>query len=253
MDNRYAVQERFALWGGREGQNRLASSVAVVVGAGALGGTSANLLTRAGVGKLRLIDPDSPSLENLHRQLLFTETDIRSGVTKADAAANYLRTVNKDVFVEPVVTKLDAYNAERLLQGANVVLDGLDNMESRFVLNEACHKLKIPWIHAGVIGGRGQLLVVRPHQGPCLRCWLSPESSAKLTLQVSIDGVIGPIPACMASLQVSEALKILLCAEDALLDGLLKIDLWPPSFKTLRASYLANSECPVCNGKYEYI
>jgi molybdopterin-synthase adenylyltransferase len=251
--NRYIVQERYAHWGGREGQNRLTASTAVIIGVGALGGTAATLLARAGVGNLRLIDPDSPSMENLHRQILYTEADIKPGVTKAKAAADFLKTANSEVLIEPLVARLDVKNAESLLLGADVVLDGLDNMESRYVLNEACHRLRIPWVHAGVVGSRGQLMVIRAGKKPCLRCWSSPESAAKQAAQVSIQGVIGPTPACVASLQVNEALKILLCAENALLDGLLKIEFWPPSFKILQSSRLENPQCPVCNGKYEYI
>jgi adenylyltransferase/sulfurtransferase len=210
--NRYIVQERYAHWGGREGQNRLTASSAVIVGVGALGGTAATLLARAGVGRLRLIDPDSPSLENLHRQILYTEADIRPGVTKVKAAADYLMTVNSEVLIEPLVARLEAKNAESLLLGADVVLDGLDNMESRYVLNEACHRLRISWVHVGVVGSRGQLMVIRAGQKPCLRCWSSPETSARQVAQVSTHGVIGPTPACMASLQANEALKLLLGA-----------------------------------------
>ena len=249
---RYSVQERFAPWGGQEGQARLAGATAVVVGVGALGGAGANLLVRTGVGRVRLIDPDYPNLENLHRQILYNEADTLAGIPKAQAAANHLRSVNSEVSMEPVITRLAANNAKSLLQGADVVLDGLDNMESRYILNEACHSMNIPWIHAGLVGSRGQIMVIRPGKGPCFRCLATPADSEKSS-QVSVHGVIGPTPLCLAGLQVNEALKILLGAEEFLLEGLLKIELWPPRFKTLEKSYLTNPECPVCNGKYEFI
>ncbi len=253
LADRYIVQERFPQWGGRQGQSRLSASTAVVAGLGALGGTCANLLARAGVGKLRLIDMDHPSIENLHRQVLYTESDAVDGVTKAEAAAGYLKSVNSDVCLDPVVAKLDAGNASTLLQGADVVLDCLDNMGSRYILNEVCHKLKIPWVHAGIVGSRGQLMVIRPGHGPCLRCWCVPGLSERPEVNVSVLGVIGPTPLCVASLQADEALKLLLGVEKSLLGGLLKIELWPPSFKILQPDHLKNPHCPVCNGRYEYI
>jgi molybdopterin/thiamine biosynthesis adenylyltransferase len=252
-EDRYAVQEKFALWGGVEGQSRLAGASAVVVGVGALGGTSATLLVRAGVGRLTLIDPDYPSLDNLHRQILYTEADTRTGLNKAEAAAKYLGSVNCEVCIKPVAARLEPKNAISLLQGADVVLDGLDNMESRYVLNEACHSMGTPWVHAAVVASRSQIMVIRPGQGPCLRCWSNPEDSEKSTPLISVHGVIGPTPLCMAGLQVNEALKILLGAEEFLLAGLLKVELWPPGFKTLEYKYLRNSECPVCSGRYEFI
>jgi adenylyltransferase/sulfurtransferase len=253
LDDRYAVQQRFAFWGAAEGQLHLGKSTAVVIGVGALGGTSANLLARAGVGRLRLVDPDYPSMNNLHRQILYYETDIGAGIPKAEAAARNLRSANHDVCIEPVVAELKATNARSLLDGADVVIDGLDNMKSRYVLNEACHRMNIPWVHAAVVASRGQMMVIRPDRGPCLRCWSNQEDAEKSTPLVSVHGVIGPTPLSLAALQVNEALKLLLGAEEFLLEGLLKIDLWPPRFKTLEKKYLTNPECPVCNGKYEHI
>lgn len=247
------MQERFPLWGGQEGRRRLSSATAVVVGVGALGCTSAGLLARAGIGRLRLIDPDLPSLQNLHRQTLFTEADVQSGLSKAEAAAKYLRTVNGEVLIQPLSKRLEPGNAERLLKGAHVVLDGLDNMESRYVLNEACHFLGVPWVHGGVVGSNGQLMVIRPERGPCLRCWCLPGVSNSPKWDVSIQGVIGPTPSCIASMQVCQALKLIIDPESEALDGLLKMDMWSLRFSNIGGNHLANPDCPACNGKYEYL
>lgn len=239
---------KFAPWGGPRGQARLATASVVVVGVGALGGACANLLARAGVGRLRLVDPDRPELRNLHRQLLYNEADTRSGLSKAHAAADYLAGVNHDIALEAVEDRLTADNAHHLLGGADLVVDGLDSLEPRLALNQACHDLGIPWVHASLSGSRGQLMVIRSGGQPCLRCWSRPGDPGKPGRGVDQRGVIGPTPLCLAGLQANEALKLLLGQEDYLLDGLLVMELWPPAFKTLAAARLANPHCPVCGG-----
>jgi adenylyltransferase/sulfurtransferase len=249
MSQRYEMQERYPAWGGEQGQARLGSSQAVVVGVGALGGASAAILVRAGVGRVRLIDPDHPALGNLHRQLLYNEDDVAAGQGKAATAAAHLAVVNSQVRLEAVEAKLAEDNAAELLAGADVVLDGLDNMASRHVLNRACLDLGIPWVHASVAGSRGQVMVMRPGLGPCLCCWSPPGAPEKPGLSVDDQGVLGPTPACVASIQANEALKLLLGAHDALLDGLLTVELWPPRFKTLASRFLINANCPECGVK----
>ena len=170
MASRYQVQERFAPWGA-DGQARLSKATVAVVGVGALGGVSAGLLARAGVGRLRLIDHDHPSIENLHRQVLYTEGDVAEGLTKVRAARRFLASANSEISIEAVEQELTADNAARLLAGADLVLDGLDAPLPRYHLNRACLELAIPWVHAGVVGSSGQLLVVRPGQGPCFECF----------------------------------------------------------------------------------
>lgn len=249
MASRYQVQERFAAWG-RSGQARLSKATAVVVGLGALGGTAASLLARAGVGRLRLVDPDRPSLDNLHRQLLFSEADVAAGLNKAEAAARALQAANQEVDLEPMAQELIPANAKKLLAGADVVLDGLDNPAGRYVINQACLDLGIPWVHAGVAGSGGQLLVVRPGLGPCLQCWAPPQPPANPLRSVANQGVIGPLPSCLASLQAAEALKLLLGAEQALLRGLLIVELWPPRFRELSMDQALRKDCPACGGRF---
>jgi molybdopterin-synthase adenylyltransferase len=250
VSSRYIMQERFGPWG-RAGQERLAASRALLVGVGGLGGTAAMLLARAGVGSLRLVDPDYPALDNLHRQVLFNEEDVASGLPKVEAAAAYLRSLNRQVAIEPRQETFAPHNALELLRGCQVVIDGLDNPASRYLLNEACLHLGIPLVHAGVVKAQGQLLVVLPGQGPCLRCWFpslgqEPESS-------SVVGIIGPAAACLSSLQATEALKILLDASAQVLRGLLAVDLWNMRFRHLGSQDGGPSGCPACRGQYEHL
>ncbi len=246
MPSRYAVQERFAPLG-EQGQARLEQATAVVVGVGALGGHSAQLLARAGVGRLRLVDPDRPSLDNLHRQVLYTEADVAAGSTKVQAAAAFLGSANRRITIEPLAEEFNEDNAPRLLAGAQVVLDGLDNPASRYVLNRACLELRIPWVHAGVVGSGGQLLVIRPGKGPCLQCW-TPAEPSEPRRSVATHGIIGPLPAVMGGLQAAEAIKLLAGAEEALLAGMLLVELWPPRFRVLAWDQAGSRPCPACGG-----
>lgn len=250
MMGRYVMQERFIHWGG-SGQARLRRGKAAVVGLGGLGGMAAMHLARAGVGGLRLIDPDRPAWDNLHRQVLYTERDVALGRSKAEAAALYLESVNNEVDLEPLEAALRPGNALELLEGVDVVIDGLDSARARYLLNEACLKLGLPLVHAGVIQARGQVLVVLPGETPCLRCWFPSlaepgEDSATL-------GVIGPAAACLASLQATEALKILLGDRQNLLRGMLALDLWPLSLRLIAAGDRDHPGCPSCRGEYAFL
>jgi adenylyltransferase/sulfurtransferase len=250
MAGRYAMQERFPPWG-EAGQDRLRRARAVVVGVGGLGGMAAMLLARAGVGSLRLVDPDRPAWDNLHRQVLFDEEDVTRGRSKVEAAARYLGAVNVEIALEPRQAALRPENALELLGGADVVVDGLDSLPDRHLLNEACLCLGLPLVHAGVAEARGQVLVVLPGQGPCLRCWFpglaAPEEGP------AARGVIGPAASCLASLQAAEALKILLGDRRSLLKGMLVLDLWPPSARVINFEGGDRHGCPACRGEYAFL
>ncbi|MCF8043137.1 MAG: HesA/MoeB/ThiF family protein [Desulfarculaceae bacterium] len=243
MPSRYTMQELLAGWG-PEGQARLGRATVVVLGLGGLGGTAALLLARAGVGRLRLVDPDRVSLDNLHRQLLYVEVDAAQGEPKADAATQRLAQVNREVSLEPVMAEFKKDNGAELLRGADLVLDCLDRPQPRFLLNDLCLKLPLPWVHAGVVAAQGQVLVLRPRVTPCLRCWFPEPGEPALTS--ARDGILGPAAAVMASLQAGEAIKLLLGRDDALLTGMLMVSLWPPSFREVRFSRGGQEPCPVC-------
>lgn len=251
MPSRYTVQERFRPWG-PEGQERLKSACAVVVGVGALGGASAGLLARAGVGRLRIIDPDRPSLDNLHRQLLYTEDDVADGLSKVQAAARFLSRANHEVAIEPLEVKLDQGNAAELLAGADVVIDGLDNPTARRHLNLACLDLGMDWVHGGVVGSSGQVLVIRPGRTPCLACWVPGGLESEPRRSVAAEGVIGPLPSCVASIQAAEAIKLLLGQDQAVLRGMLSVELWPPRFRVFAPTPGMGEGCPACHGRFDH-
>ncbi|MGD9123676.1 MAG: ThiF family adenylyltransferase [Desulfarculaceae bacterium] len=245
MPGRYQVQERLTGWGA-DGQRLLSQAMVTVVGVGALGGAAAIFLARAGVGRLRLIDPDRVSLENLHRQILFDEQDAGQKRPKALAGAEHLAAMNLQVALEVKTTALDQANAAELIAGSSVVVDGLDRAAPRKVLNRACLESGIPWVHGGVVGTGGQVLLVRPGESPCLECWLPDFEEPAQTL--ATHGVMPTLPGLVASLQASEALKLLIGDRDNLLTGLLLINLRPLRFKILQPGNF--QKCPACGGSY---
>lgn len=245
-DPRYSRQELFAGLG-PEGQGRLARSRATLVGCGALGTHLADLLVRAGAGSLRICDRDVVELSNLPRQVLFDETDARDRVPKAPAAVARLRNVNSSCRLEARVVDVTPANVEGLLAGSDVVLDGTDTFETRFLLNDACVKAGIPWVHAGVVGSYGQVLAVIPGDTACLACWLEepPEPGSSPTCDTA--GVIGPAVAAVAALQAAEAIKILAGRRDTVRRGTVSIDVWTGAHHALAAD--RRSDCRVCGAR----
>jgi adenylyltransferase/sulfurtransferase len=222
--SRYAVQARVEQVGAA-GQARLARSTAVVVGVGALGSTIAHQLVRGGVGHVRLIDADRPEIGNLHRQILYTEADVASGRAKAVLAAEHLAAANGDVAVDGVVARLDKANVAALLDGADVVVDGTDNLATRFVINARCVAAGVPWVYGGIAGVHGLVLPILPGRGPCLRC-LFPEGPPEVEAPTSeAFGVFGPTPAVVGALEAAQAMRILVGAA-SLPVRLLSIDVW---------------------------
>ena len=157
---------------GRQGQDRLGKSSAVIIGCGALGAIHAETLARAGVGRLKLVDRDFVEESNLHRQLMFEESDASERLPKAIAAGRRINRINSSIEVEPVVADVNRDNIEDLLCGAEVILDGTDNFETRFLINDAAVKMRIPWIYGAAVGSYGLTMTVIPGAGPCLRCVL---------------------------------------------------------------------------------
>jgi adenylyltransferase/sulfurtransferase len=193
---------------GEEGQKTLLKSKIAIIGCGALGTVVANNLVRAGVGKISIIDRDFVELNNLQRQILFDEDDI--GIPKAVAAAEKLKRVNSDVEIEAMVKDLNHMNAEKIMSGVDLVLDGTDNMQTRFLINDVCVKSKIPWIYTAAVGTYGMMMTIVPGRTPCFRCFLPdiPEPGSLPTCDTA--GVLNTIPAIIASIESTEAMKILL-------------------------------------------
>jgi len=237
---------------GPEGQRRLNAGFAVVVGCGALGTVIAAALVRAGVGRVRVIDRDFIETHNLQRQVLFTEQDIAANLPKAEAAERHLREANSQVEIEGIVADFSRTNAEKLVKGAGVIVDGLDNFETRFLINDVALKLKIPWVYGGAIGSTGMTATFLPGAPPCFRC-LVRSAPAGGTLTCDTAGVVNAAPWVIGSMEAAEALKVLIADEQVapVSRDLLVLDLWQRSCEALPLAGFADPDCPACRGIYD--
>ncbi len=230
---------------GPEGQKRLLASRAAVVGCGAIGAAAANLLVRAGVGYLRIIDRDFVEPSNLQRQTLFDESDAHKALPKAVAAERKLRSINSSVAVEGVVADLSPRNVQELLAGVDLLLDGTDNFETRFLLNDFAVQSGLPWIYAAAVASYGLTMTIRPGQTPCLSCLLETSNTTP-GLEETCDtiGVLGPIVNLIASLEAAEALKLLSGHPETLHGRLISCDVWSGHMQSVRVA--RNPECRAC-------
>ena len=253
-DERYSRQLLFRPLG-PEGQQRLAASGALIVGCGALGSHVADLLVRCGVGEVRLVDRDFVEESNLHRQSLYLESDAERGLPKAIAAADRLREINSQIRIEAFVEQVDADNIERLAAGMGVIVDGTDNFDTRFLINDLALRDGLPWVYGACVGAYGLSATIVPGRSPCLRCLIDSLSAAAGTETCDTAGVIPPIPAFIASIQATEAIKILSGSVGAVSRDLIAVDLWDNSMQrfSLDRDTLAQ-DCPACSrGIYDYL
>jgi len=238
---------------GEAGQEHLLGAKAVLVGCGALGTVAANLLVRAGVGELRIIDRDFVEPSNLQRQTLFEEADAREALPKAVAAERRLRAINSGVRVEGVVADIAPANAEELLSGFPLILDGTDNFETRLLLNDAAISMNIPWIYAAAVGSYGVTMTILPGETACLACLLEAQGeSAAIGAEVTCDtaGVLNAAVGVIASIEAAEAIKILAGKREALHGRLVSCDVWTGAFQSIRVA--RNTDCRAC-GRREFI
>jgi adenylyltransferase/sulfurtransferase len=243
LDRRFDRQQRFQPLG-PAGQARLCEARALLVGCGALGGVLAQTLARAGIGELLLVDRDVVELSNLPRQVLFEERHASQATPKAEAAAETLARAGGPTRLSTHVAHVDATNAASLAQGCAVLLDGSDNLPTRYLLNDLSLALGIPWVYAGVVGAEGLVLAVLPGRGPCLRC-LFPDPPAPGTLETcETAGVILPAVGAVASLAAGLALRIAAGAADELVPALLSVDAWGARVRTIRVE--RDPGCPAC-------
>jgi len=243
---KYSRQILFAPFGAAA-QERLLAASAVLVGCGALGTAQASLLARAGLGRLRIIDRDFVEPSNLQRQTLFEEADAASALPKAVAAERRLRAINSDVRVESVVADLTPRNAEDLLRGFPLILDGTDNFETRFLLNDAAIHLGVPWIYGAVVGSYGLSLTVLPGETACLACLLESEEGRRMAgAEDTCDtvGVLNAAVAQVAAQQVAEAMKLLGGLREALHGRLISFDVWSGRSQAVRVA--RNPQCRAC-------
>ena len=251
QEDRYSRQILFEGIG-EEGQSRIAQSRVVVIGCGALGAVQAETLARAGVGELVLVDRDFVEESNLQRQIMFEESDALNRLPKSVASASRIARVNSNVRVEPVVTDVNFENVEEIIAGASLVMDGTDNFETRFLINDACVRSRTPWIYGAAVGSYGLTMTIVPGDSPCLRCVMEalPEPGTGPTCDTA--GVIMPIVTTIASIQSAEALKLLAGRTDELHRSLITIDLWSFKFNRLDlAKFDYRDECPAC-GKNQF-
>ena len=230
---------------GPQGQENLLASSAVVVGCGAIGAAAASLLVRAGVGRLRIIDRDFVEPSNLQRQILFDEADAREALPKAVAAQRHLKAINSSVCVDAQVADLTPENVLELLGGFDLILDGTDNFETRFLLNDFAVKNQLPWIYAAAVASYGLTMTILPGETACLACLLD-SSGAGRGLEETCDtaGVLGPIVNLIVSLEVTEALKLLAGRKELLHRRLISCDVWTGHFQSLRVE--RSPACRVC-------
>jgi adenylyltransferase/sulfurtransferase len=233
---------------GKAGQERISNARLCIVGCGALGSFQAEGLTRAGVRQLRLIDRDYVDISNLQRQWLYDESDAAEEAPKAIAAARRLQQVNRHVQVEPTVTDLTPSNAEELLAGFDLILDGTDNFETRFLINDISVKRNIPWIYGAAIGSYGVAMVVWPERGPCFAC-VYPEAPQGLQPTCDVNGVLASNTASVAALQIAMALRILVGWPDFECH-VHSFDVWSGEQRKVRAGE-RDQDCVVC-GRREF-
>jgi len=250
---RYLRQVQFAALG-TEGQKRLARARVLVCGCGALGTMVANHLVRAGVGYVRLVDRDLVDLSNLHRQCLFDEQDAHQELPKAVAAAEKLQSINSEVRVEPIVADIRSDTIGALARDIDLLVDGTDNFETRFLLNDYAIREKIPWVFAACLGAQGQVMVILPGETPCLRCLIPTLPPAGAVPTCETAGILGPTVGVVASLEAMEALKILAGRHEAVTRDLIVVNLWPVTLRQISLAGLRDPLCPTCGqGRFEFL
>jgi len=245
---RYRRQIRLEEFGESE-QERLLNSKVVLVGCGGLGTVISSYLVRAGLGKVVIVDDDIVELDNLQRQVLFDEEDVIRKLPKAQAAAEKLRKVNSQVSIEPLVEKLTSRNIESIFDKADLVFDGTDDMKTRFLINDACVKLDIPWIYGGVVATYGTSFTIIPSETPCLRCFIDELPSPGDIPKCQEVGVLGTAVSIIASIEVTEGLKLLIGKKKSLLGRLINVDVWSGNWQFFEIEKRSN--CPAC-GQHEF-
>jgi molybdopterin-synthase adenylyltransferase len=242
-DSRYSRQARFLPWG-EPGQAKFAAARVAIVGCGALGTVQAEILTRAGVGQLRIIDRDLVELNNLQRQFLFSEADAAEGTPKAVAAARRLTQINSEVILEPVVADLSPSNAPDLLENIDLILDATDNFETRYLLNDFAVRENIPWVYGAAVSSYGLKLAVIPGVTACLKCvYPEPPRGAQPTCETA--GVLGTVTTTIAALQTADAMKILASGQQNFVARLTTVDVWTGEIRQI-APPARDPECLSC-------
>ena len=237
---------------GETGQRKLLSSSVAVIGCGGLGTHIADNLSRAGVGRLKLVDPDRVELNNLQRQTLFDEQDAAAALPKVEAAARKLQTINSQVRIEPLAIEVGPANVEGIVGDVDVVLDGCDNFDTRYLVNDACVKLGVPWVYGGAVASYGMTMTVVPRKTPCLRCIFPQMPPRESAVTCATAGIVASTVAIIAALESTEAMKLLL-GQGQPNHGLTYLDIWENSFEVFSIER-SDERCPTCGqGRYDFL
>jgi molybdopterin-synthase adenylyltransferase len=250
-ESRYSRQIRFAPVG-EHGQRKIRAAHVAIVGCGALGTVQAEAMARAGVGLLRIIDRDFVEFSNLQRQFLFKESDAIEALPKAIAATRRLAQINSEVELDSQVADLTPSNAEDLFEGIDLILDATDNFETRFLINDMAVSAKIPWIYGAAVGSYGIKMAIVPGKTACLRC-VYPEPPAGAQPTCETEGVLAPVTAAIAALQVADALKILAVGEDSVDARITTMDVWKGTIRQVDAPQ-RDANCICCGQRrFDYL
>lgn len=234
---------------GEEGQRALLNSRVALIGCGALGSVIAQTIARAGFGYIRIIDRDFVDLSNLQRQVLYDEADVQERLPKVVAASRKLTAINSEITIEPILKDVTSENILPLIEDVDLIIDGTDNFEVRFLINDAAVEKNVPWIHAGCVGSHGQVMTIIPGETPCLRCLMPeiPDPGSAETCDSA--GVLASAIQVIASLQVVAAIKVLTGQNNLIPKSLTIVDVWEGTLKQLDISKLNSTRtCPCCNG-----
>lgn len=252
MNERYSRQILFQPIG-KNGQEKFINSKVLVVGCGALGCSHAETLARAGIGKLKLVDRDFVEFSNLQRQTLYTEKDAAERLPKAVAAKNRLAQVNSGIEIEAIVADVNHSNIENLIENCDLVIDGTDNFQIRYLINDACVKANKTWIYGAAVSSYGATMTIIPYQTACLRCVFEEMPNAGSAPTCDTAGVIAPIISSISAIQTTEALKILSGNDKNLHKSLIQIDLWQNEWRKIKLG-APNPDCETCSkGNYEFL
>lgn len=244
MNERYSRQILFGNIG-RKGQESLLGSRVLLVGCGALGASHAEMLARAGVGRLRIVDRDFVEYTNLQRQTLYKESDASDRLPKAIAAKNRIAEINSEIEVEAVIADVNNSNIESIIEGCDVVLDGTDNFQVRYLVNDACVKHAKPWIYGAAVSSYGSTMTVLPGETPCLRCIFEEMPDAGSSPTCDTAGVIMPIISSISAIQVAEALKLLTGNNEELHRSLMHVDVWQNEWRKIKLAG-PSVDCVAC-------
>lgn len=244
MNERYSRQILFTEIG-KAGQEKLLNSSVLLVGCGALGASHAEMLARAGVGKLRIVDRDFVEFTNLQRQTLFKESDAVERLPKAVAAKTRITEINSEVEVESIIADVNHSNIQELINGCDLVLDGTDNFQVRYLLNDACVKHKKTWIYGAAVSSYGTTMTIIPGETPCLRCIFEEMPDAGSSPTCDTAGVIMPIIAMVSAVQVAEAVKVLIGKTDDLHSSIMQFDVWQNDWRKIKLD-APEPDCKTC-------